>query len=107
MLPLAAVSASIHASGRSQMSDGDHGGKRLRQEAERASALAKIDADREAQHARAAREQAARHAAGVDAVKSPWKPKVRHGAGGTSAGGSGRSPGSGSGGDSDREHPED
>lgn len=90
-----------------QISNGDPIARRQRQEAERASALAKIDADREAQHARAEREQAVRRAAGVHSVKSPWKPKRVASSGRDDAGGVGRGPGSGSGGGSSGEFPED
>lgn len=42
---------------------------------ERAAALAKIEADREAQHVRTERQHAARKAAGVTVIKSEWSPK--------------------------------
>ena len=63
------------------MSGGSKESRQKRLEAERATALANIDADREARHARTEREQAARHAAGVLAVKSPWQPKQRRSSG--------------------------
>eukprot|EP00892_Ulva_mutabilis_P005820 jgi/Ulvmu1/360/UM001_0366.1 len=63
-----------------QMSSDDKHKRKLQQEAGRVAALARIDADREAQHARAAREHAARQAAGTTAIKSPWKPEQRQAA---------------------------
>lgn len=60
-----------------QMSADDSQKRKTQQEAVRRAALARIDADRDAQAARAAREQAARLATGTATVKSPWKPERR------------------------------
>lgn len=88
-VPIICTYDTTHVRALVQMSGGDRGERRQKAEAERAAALAKIEADREAQHQRTAREQAARHALGVAAVKSPWSPsrRRRRRTGGGSAGG--------------------